>query len=286
MAPKRFFTVILILVAFGVYLGVFRRTKSPSVKESQELNVIASEKQISHPRGPKEKIRIPEGLRSETLRNRQSNMPVAALTTMTGELGRRIGADVGETCDKAMNRESETDHDPGLIFSELNQAMDDLLSGPEIPSDYGSVMVEWYRDTSRGVIVRDFAVQHIGLYAQALNRNRMFSTDSFDAENCRRALFDAARETDSIIAAAAFRALSDISEFDNCVDSKSLDAMLVSCIGEKKACDAARVMAVQLCGERRIASSKSAIEVLLADEVTPFALKAAANWTRTQLKRR
>ena len=42
--------------------------------------------------------------------------------------------------------------------------MDDLLSGPEIPSDYGSVMVEWYRDTSRGVIVRDFAVQHIGLY--------------------------------------------------------------------------------------------------------------------------
>ena len=73
------------------------------------------------------------------------------------------------------------------LLSELNQAMDDLLSGPEIPSDYGSVMVEWYRDTSRGVIVRDFAVQHIGLYAQALNRNRMFSTDSFDAENCRRA---------------------------------------------------------------------------------------------------
>ena len=59
---------------------------------------------------------------------------------------------------------------PAELASEKNQVMDDLLNQQQIPSDYGDVMVELCRDKSQDVLTRDFAVQHIGLYAQALER--------------------------------------------------------------------------------------------------------------------
>ena len=122
------------------------------------------------------------------------------------------------------------------FHSELNQLMDSLLSQPELPLDYAATMMRIARDRSNHVIVRDFAVQHIGLYAQALNRNGTYSAESHDAENCRKALFDAARETDSIVAAAAFRALHDMSEFDRKIGQTHFDAILVSCAGDATAC--------------------------------------------------
>ena len=49
--------------------------------------------------------------------------------------------------------------------SDKNQLMDELLNQPDVPSDYGETMVSLYRDRGQDVLTRDFAVQHIGLYA-------------------------------------------------------------------------------------------------------------------------
>lgn len=56
------------------------------------------------------------------------------------------------------------------LAAEKSQLMDDLLNEESIPSDYGQVMVGLFRDRSQDVYTRDFAVQHIGLYAEALHR--------------------------------------------------------------------------------------------------------------------
>ena len=54
------------------------------------------------------------------------------------------------------------------LAAEKSLLMDDLLNEEPIPSDYGQVMVGLFRDRGQDVYTRDFAVQHIGLYAEAL----------------------------------------------------------------------------------------------------------------------
>ena len=165
----------------------------------------------------------------------------------------------------------------GQIASDKNQVMDALLEQSQIPPDYGETMIALFRDPAQDVVTRDFAVQHIGLYAQALNRRGVYDPDSADAANCRNALFDAASETSTIVAAAAFRALADVSEFDSRIDARRLDNMLIRCAIDESASLAVRVMAVQLCGERKVTSSESAIKTILDGKSAPEPLRRAAS---------
>ena len=165
---------------------------------------------------------------------------------------------------------------PAELASEKNQVMDDLLNQQQIPSDYGDVMVELYRDKSHDILTRDFAVQHIGLYAQALNRRGQYDPKSAEAESCRSALFDAADETGTIVAAAAFRALSDVSEFDSSINARHLNNALVRCAADESASSAARIMAVQLCGERQVKESKESLRSIVSSSSTSKPLRLAA----------
>ena len=70
------------------------------------------------------------------------------------------------------------------------------------------------------------------------------------------ALWDAAEETRTIVAVAAFRALADMAEFDPHIDASRLDSRLAACVTDASASPAVRVMAAQLCGERRVASQQ------------------------------
>ena len=90
--------------------------------------------------------------------------------------------------------------------SDKNQVMDELLNQDQIPTDYGTQMVALFRDKGQDVLTRDFAVQHIGLYAQALQRRGVYDSASAEAHTLRAALDEASTDTKTIIAAAAFRA--------------------------------------------------------------------------------
>ena len=168
---------------------------------------------------------------------------------------------------------------PAELASEKNQVMDKLLNQQQIPSDYGDVMVELYRDKSQDVLTRDFAVQHIGLYAQALARRGEYDADAAESRKLRAALFDAAGETRTIIAAAAFRALADMAVFDPRVDTTRLDSLLAACTADASSDPATRSMAVQLCGERRVRSSRPALESIRSDPTAPEILRRSANYS-------
>ena len=90
-------------------------------------------------------------------------------------------------------------------------------------------MVGLFRDRGQDVYTRDFAVQHIGLYAEALHRRSAYDPSSPEAAQFRKALDAAADETRTIVAAAAFRALDDLAAFDPHVDARRLDSRLVAC---------------------------------------------------------
>ena len=69
------------------------------------------------------------------------------------------------------------------MASDKNQLMDELLNQPEIPADYGMQMVALFRDREQDAVTRDFAVQHIGLYAEALDRRGVYRADSAEAHD-------------------------------------------------------------------------------------------------------
>ena len=162
------------------------------------------------------------------------------------------------------------------LASEKNQVMDELLNQPQIPSDYADVMIGLYRDKSQDILTRDFAVQHIGLYAQALARRGEYDADAAESRKLRTALFDAVGETRTIVAAAAFRALADIAVFDPLVDESRLDSLLVACVADAFSDPASRAMAVQLCGERRVRPSRPALEAISGISSTPAVLRLSA----------
>ena len=177
-------------------------------------------------------------------------------------------------------------HDPSIedaaqYASDLNDVMDEMLNRSEIPADYAETMVALFRDKSQGDVIRDFAVQHIGLYAETLQIRGKYDSNSSESATLRDALWDAAEETRTIVAVAAFRALADMAAFDPHVDASRLDSRLATCVADLTASPAARVMAAQLCGERRVGTAKLALAAIAADrrESEPLRL-AAANSAR------
>ena len=168
--------------------------------------------------------------------------------------------------------------------SDKNQVMDELLNQDQIPADYGTQMVALFRDRGQDVLTRDFAVQHIGLYAQALQRRGVYDPASADSRSLRAALFDAAAETRTIVAAAAFHALADMAAFDPRVDARRLDSRLAACAGDSSAALASRVMAVHLCGERRVKSAIPALEKICAAPGTSEILRRSAGCALSRIR--
>ena len=198
---------------------------------------------------------------------------------MTGGV---VSQDMCTRLSSQLNEKSEAER--ARMASDKNQLMDALLNQPEIPADYGETMISLCRDKSQDVLTRDFAVQHIGLYAQALSRRGAYNPKSAEAMSLRDALFDAAGETRTVVAAAAFRALADMSAFDVQVNIRRLDSMLAACAGDASTASAARAMAVQLCGERRVRSARPALERILASPDSPEILRRSASRALALLK--
>lgn len=191
--------------------------------------------------------------------------------------GKSVSVEAAEKLFADIGREA-TKEQRGAAASEKNQLMDELLNQPTIPADYGATMIALFRDETQDVVTRDFAVQHIGLYAKALNRRGRYNPDSRDAYDCRAALFDAADENRTIVAAAALRALAEMSAFDGRIDARGLDARLVSNVGDKSSAPAVRVMSAQLCGERKIVGAKFALQQIVEDAGESEILRRAASW--------
>ena len=174
------------------------------------------------------------------------------------------------------------EHQPNLSVdvaqyaSDMNDVMDEMLNRSDIPADYAETMVALFRDKSQDDVIRDFAVQHIGLYAETLQMRGKYDADASESATLRDALWDAAEEVRTIVAVAAFRALADMAAFDPHIDAKRLDNQLASCVADSSASPAARVMAAQLCGERRVASARAALAAIAADRAQPAPLRLAA----------
>ncbi len=88
-------------------------------------------------------------------------------------------------------RQTNSSADAAQQASDMNDVMDEMLNRSEIPADYPETMVAIFRDKSQGDVVRDFAVQHIGLYAETLQMRGKYDAVSTESATLRDALWDA-----------------------------------------------------------------------------------------------
>ena len=150
-----------------------------------------------------------------------------------------------------------------------------LMNRGDLSKDYGELMRRLHADGANDEKSRNFAIQHLGFYARERHRRGAYDPHTREAEEIRAALEAAAQETTTTVAAPALRALADLAAFDAEVDAEGLDRRLVACLADPAASLPARVMAAQLCGERRLAVARPLLERLGRGETTPTPLALA-----------
>ena len=150
--------------------------ESESVHHSVERACV-KENGAGHMETPRNRERI---MRMDVAKNRASN-------NVSFRSGKAIPDDSSRKL-KTIQPSGTLVQELALAASDKNQVMDELLNQPDIPSDYGETMVSLYRDRGQDVLTRDFAVQHIGLYAQALQRRGVYDPASAAARSLRVAL--------------------------------------------------------------------------------------------------
>ena len=170
---------------------------------------------------------------------------------------------------------ARTDGSPRAA-SDQDRAMTRLMNRGDLSKDYGELMRRLYADGANDEKSRNFAIQHLGFYARERHRRGAYDPRAREAEEIRAALEAAAQETTTTVAAPALRALADLAAFDAEVDAEGLDRRLVACLADPAVSLPARVMAAQLCGERRLAVARPLLERLGRGETTPTPLALAA----------
>lgn len=191
----------------------------------------------------------------------------------------------GESADRSLLAAKPADRGVSApeLASEKNQEMDRMLGRRTIPADYAATMRALHGDSKQDDLTRNFAVQHLGLHVQELLRRGTYDPNTPEAAQVRATLDAAARETTSSVAGPAFLALADLAAVDPHVDAAALDARLAACAGDASAHVPTRVIAVQLCGTRRVRAAIPALEAILADSSAGTVLKLSARRAREEM---
>ena len=174
--------VILVqtFVSFALRESSAKLGRSELERESVHHSVeraCVKENGAGHTETPRNRERI---MRMDVAKNRASN-------NVSFRSGKAIPDDSSRQL-KTIQPSGTSVQELAQAASDKNQVMDELLNQDQIPADYGTQMVALFRDRGQDVLTRDFAVQHIGLYAQALNRRGVYDPESAAARSLRVAL--------------------------------------------------------------------------------------------------
>lgn len=184
----------------------------------------------------------------------------------------------GDAADRALlfARPERAGRPAPSLASDKNQEMDRLLNRRAIPADYAATMRALHGGAGQDGLTRNFAVQHLGLHVQELVRRGTYDPRAPEAARVRAVLDAAARATGSPVAGPALLALAELAAADPRVDAAGLDARLAACAGDAAASVPTRVIAVQLCGARRVRAARAALRAILADPSSGTVLRLSA----------
>ena len=166
--------------------------------------------------------------------------------------------------------------DAPKVASLKNQVMDKLLEQRTLPADYAAEMSALYRDRSNDELLRNFAVQHLDLYAGALDVRGGYDAASPVAAQMRATLATASHETSSSIGGTALLCLERLSQLDPNIDRAAVASQAAQYAANASTHIQSRIAAVQLCGKMRVLSSAATLRAIVNDSASNTALRLAA----------
>ena len=121
-----------------------------------------------------------------------------------------------------------------------NEMMDKLVETPALPSGLVRVLVSIYQDPAQDVVMRDYAVQHMGpVYARA---------SAPEQAVLQTTLWQAAEETASSVAGTALLVLSDLAPDYREFERSKLEEVALRLAGDDHCGELSRITALQVCG--------------------------------------
>ena len=168
------------------------------------------------------------------------------------------------------------DMEAPAVASLKNQVMEKLLEQQTLPADYGTEMIGLYRNRANDMLLRNFAVQHLERYVDALAIRGGYDATSGDAAKIRLAMDSASRETESSIGGTALLGLERLSQLDPSIDRSAIATRAATCAANASTHLQTRIAAVQLCGEMQIKSSATTLRALADDQSANTVLRLSA----------
>ena len=159
---------------------------------------------------------------------------------------------------------------PGVEHVLKNGLMDLLTRHGASPTNLLQELCALYSDRQQDSVTRDYAVQYV-----IANCLRDTAGSAADRPVAREALWEALHETDSSIAGTALLGLHRLAATDLTIESNRLDEAALRLVSEPGVGNLARITALQVCAQRRLADAlPSAVE--LARHGESVSVKAAA----------
>jgi hypothetical protein len=115
------------------------------------------------------------------------------------------------------------------------------------------------------LLLRNFAIQHLEIYAGALDARGCYDAASPVAAQIRSTQGAAAQETSSSIGGTALLCLERLSRVDGNVDRAAISSQAAQCAASDSADIQSRIAAVQLCGKMCAQSSVPALRAIVVD---------------------
>ena len=168
------------------------------------------------------------------------------------------------------------DMEAPAVASLKNQVMEKLLEQQTLPADYGTEMIGLYRNRANDMLLRNFAVQHLERYVDALAIRGGYDATTDDAAKIRSAMDSASRETESSIGGTALLGLERLSQLDPSIDRSAIATRAATCAANASTHLQTRIAAVQLCGEMQIKSSATTLRALADDQSANTVLRLSA----------
>lgn len=174
--------------------------------------------------------------------------------TKARSLGRSLNpSEMKALSDFLLQRHTEDENDMGRAIK--NDLMDALCEQRLIVSTNVVAMLQAvFIDSSQDIVVRDYALQHLGVFYERLAIKVPWTREQVEAQRTaiQQSLWAALGETDSSIAGTALLALSRLAQTEPEFDRARIGKVALKMGEDRTLGELTRVTALQICGQLQV----------------------------------
>lgn len=146
----------------------------------------------------------------------------------------------------------------------VNEGMDKLCAQVQVVPEFTEVLTRFVTDKSQDVVLRDFSIQHLGVWLQPENASSRFETDRQKRQVIAATLLDAAAQPNELFSGTALQSMNfaltnrersekeqeDSARFPFDLTLEQIHDAAIRLATAKETRDSSRITALQVCAQR------------------------------------